>query len=306
MGGIGGGGRTYTAGKFMLELDGTPCGFLQSFEGGTMVAEMATHKDGANHYEKKHITSTKWSPVKFRVGAGMGRGVFEWMRQSFSLGYMPKNGAITVCDFNYKAQRRIDLFGMLITKVTFPALDGASKDSMYFDIEVTPESCRWVKEGGQDVKGNAGVKQKAWQAKNFKFELAGLPTGKVSKVEGLSFECKTKMDEIGGVREHSVHPVATTVSDITVYASMSDVDPWAAKAEDWFIRGNCLEQHEMTGAVTLLGPDGKENGRIELMNVGFKEFEAQPKLEAQSESVARFKVKLYVEQVNLVMTNVDA
>jgi hypothetical protein len=260
--------RSYTAGKFLLDIDGMRVGFLQSFEGGNMVAELASHKMGPSNFEKKHVTTTKWGAIKFKTGAGMSKGVYEWMQSAF---------------------------------------DAGSKESAYFDIEVMPEQIRWMKESGTDVRGTIGPKQKAWHCANFRFELGGLPCGRVSKIEGLSWECKVTHDMVGEHRENTIHPTATTISDFTLTISQADLEAWAQKAKSWFVDGNCLEGDEMTGMITLLGPDmKKELATIELLNVGFKEFEANPKLEAQTESVARFKVKCYAEQVKFKLIETDA
>ncbi|MEZ4368331.1 MAG: phage tail protein [Kofleriaceae bacterium] len=298
---------SFSAGKFLMDLDGMRCGFLQSFEGGNMVAELASHKMGPSNFEKKHVTTTKWGAVKFKAGIGMSKAVYEWMQAAFDMGVLYKNGAITVADFNYKAQRRMDMMNMLMTKVTMPAFDGDSKESAYFDIEVMPEQIRWMKESGGDLRGDIGPKQKAFQCANFRFELGGLPCGRVNKIEGLAWECKTTTDAVGEKREHTIHPTSTSVSDFTLHISMADLEPWAAKAKSWFIDGNCLEGDEMSGAVVMLGPDMKtELGRIDLMNVGMKEFIGNPKLEAQSDKVARFQVKCYAERVKLSLSGTDA
>jgi phage tail-like protein len=299
--------RSYTSGKFAFELDGHRCGFLQNVEGGQMIAELATHKMGPNNYEKKNVTTVKWGDVKMRTGIGMSKGLYQWIQAAFDMGVLYKNGAITVANFNYKAERRMDLLNMLMTKVQMPTLDGASKDTGYFDITCAIEQIRWLKEGGQDVRGEVGPKQKAWHCSNWRYEMAGLPAKRIAKVEGLAWECKTTMDSIGDARENTIHPTATTVTDFTLHISMRDLEAWAAKAKDWFVDGNCLEPNEMTAAISLLAPDmNKELGRIELMNVGLKEFNAHGKLEAQTENVARFQVKCYAEQIKFYLTDVDA
>ena len=90
-------------------LDGLRIGFLQSFEGGQMVAELATHKMGPSNFEKKQVTTIKWGEVKFKTGVGMSKGIYEWMQSAFDMGVLYKSGAVTVADFNYKAQRRMEM-----------------------------------------------------------------------------------------------------------------------------------------------------------------------------------------------------
>lgn len=299
--------RTYAVGRWALDIDGTKVGFLQSCEGGQATAELVEHKGGAMPYNKKNITTIKYAPLKFKAGAGMGRGFWQWMEAALNLGVLYKNGAVTVCDFNYKAQRRMDILNMLMTKVTIPTLDGGSKENLYYDFEVTSELVRWMKEGGQDVKGDMGPKQKAWQANMFRFEMGGLPFGKLAKLEGISWECKVVPDAIGDAREYEQIPSTCTVSDFTMHISMRDIEPFAAKADDWFRLGNCLEQHEMSANLTLLQPNRTDEiGTFEFFNVGFREFEAQPKLEAQGEGLARFKLKCYAERIAYKPNYVDA
>jgi hypothetical protein len=137
--------------------------------------------------------------------------------------------------------------------------------------------------------------------------MAGLPCKRVAKIEGLTWECKTAMDMIGDARENTIHPVATTVTDFTLHISMADLDPWAAKADQWFRLGQCLEGDEMSATITMLQPDmATPVGTVEMYNVGFKEFQAQPKLEAQTENVARFQVKCYVERMTWIPGLTDA
>ena len=299
--------RSYTAGKFAFELDGTRVGFLQSFEGGNMSAEIAEHKSGPSNYNKKNVTICKWTPIKMRTGIGMSKGMYLWMKSAFDMNFQQKTGAITVADFNYKAQRRMDIMGMLMTKVTLPTLEGQSKETGYFDIEIQPEDCKWVQESGTDVRGLMGPKQKGWHCANWKLDIGGLPVARTAKVEGIAWECKTVMDSVGEKRINTIHPVATTVTDWTVHISMADLEPWQQKAKQWFIDGKCLETDEFNASLVLLGPDmQKEFGRIDLMNVGMKEFNAHGPLKAQEEGVARFTIKFYTEQMTFTMNEVDA
>jgi hypothetical protein len=299
--------RTYTAGRWALDIDGQKVGFLQSAEGGNATGELVEHKGGAMPYNKKNITTIKYSPIKFRAGAGMSKGFWQWMEAALKLGVLYKNGAITVCDFNYKAQRRMDILNMLMSKVTLPTCDGGSKENMYFDFECQSELVRWMKEGGQDIKGDMGAKQKAWHCANFRFEMGGLPCKKVAKVEGVSWECKIVPDAIGDAREYEQIPSTCTVADFTLHISMRDIDAWAGLADNWFRLGQCLEANEFSADLTLLRPDMATTvGTLQFFNVGLREFEAQPKLEAQGDGLARFKVKCYAERVEYIPGETDA
>jgi phage tail-like protein len=299
--------RTYTAGRWAFDIDGQKVGFLQSCEGGNATGELVEHKGGAMPYNKKNITTIKYSPIKFSAGAGMGRGFWQWMEAALKLGVLYKNGAITVCDFNYKAQRRMDILNMLMSKVTVPTLGGDSKENLYYQFECQSELVRWLKENAQDVKGDMGAKQKAWHCANFRFEMGGLPTKKLAKLEGISWECKVVPDAVGDGREYEQIPSTCNVSDFTMHISMRDIDPWAGLADQWFRLGQCLEGNEFSAELTLLQPDMATSiGTFSFYNVGLREFEAQPKLDAQADQLARFKVKCYAERVEYLPNYVDA
>ncbi len=47
------GGRTHTASSFSLELDGGPCGFVRSVEGGGVTADVVVEQQGT--------TATAWN-----------------------------------------------------------------------------------------------------------------------------------------------------------------------------------------------------------------------------------------------------
>jgi phage tail-like protein len=297
--------RAYTAGRWGLDIDGAKCGFLQSVEGGHAKADIVEHKSGAGSssfgpgYNAKNITLISYEPIKFKAGAGMSKGFWEWLKAAMDLGVLYKNGAITACNFNYESMRRMDILNMLMTKLSVPALKADAKDNLYFDFEAKAEMVRWMKEGGQKYAGASGTKQKAWHVSNFRLEgMGGLPLAKVNEISGITWECKAVPDAVGEMREYEQVPVALTVSDFKMSISMKDLDPWAQKADDWFRLGHCLQDNEMTLDVVLLEPDmSTEVGRIQLSNVGLKSFQANPKYEAGTESVARFGVECYAEKI---------
>src|SRR3954466_933671 len=140
--------RTFTAGRFALDVAGYNVGFLKKFSGMAMEADIVANDLGPDNVQKKHVSNIKWTAGKASVGIGMGKGMYDWIKQSFDKSYEPKGGYFVSGDFNYKAQSRLDFEDALITSVTCPKLDGSSKDAAYFDVEFEPERVRWSKGGG--------------------------------------------------------------------------------------------------------------------------------------------------------------
>lgn len=297
--------RTYTAGRFMLDVDGYNVNFLKKFSGLAMEADIVANDLGPDNFQAKHVSNIKWTPGKATVGIGMGRGMYTWIKAAFDKGYVTKNGRFVSADFNYKAMSELNFQNALITSVTVPKLDGASKDAAYFDVEFEAEQVRWVKGGGEDIRGNYGTKQKAWLCSNFRVEMGGLPCNRVATVDSFTWKCAVASDQIGIFREPTKHPAKVVVPDLKLTISMADHEAWAQAAKSWFVDGNHLAGNEMQGRIVFLGPNMKDElGEITLKNCGFKKFSEEDR-EANSEKISRFSVELYVEgmEFNLSMTD---
>jgi hypothetical protein len=298
--------RTYTAGRFMLDVNGVNVGFVKKFSGLAMEADIATNDLATDLVQKKHVANIKWTPAKATIGIGMGKEMYQWIRSAFDKGYETRSGSVVAGDFNYKAMSRLNFMNGLITSVTVPKLDGASKDAAYFDVEWDCEQVRWEKGDGSDIRGKIGPKQKAWLCSNFRVEIGNLPCSRVATVDSFTWKCAVASDQIGIFREPTKHPAKVTVPEIKLGISMADFDPWAQAAKKWFVDGHHEEADEMTGRIVFLGPDmQKELGSIELLNLGFKKFN-RPDYESNSEKIARFDVELYCEAMKFQIDYSDS
>jgi len=297
--------RTYTGGRFVVEIGNSRVSYVKKFDGISMEADIVSNDMGAEVFQSKHVANIKWTPGKLTVGAGMGKGMYEWIKQSFDKSFSYQNGTVTSADFDYKAQSVLTFNNALITSVAFPKLDGSSKDAIYLDIEFDVEQARWSKGDNSVIKGDYGIKQKAWLASNFKFQMGGLPCNRVATVDAMTWKCAVAPDQIGIHREPTKHPAKVTTPDCKISVSMADYDAWADAAKKWFIDGKHLGGDEMEGSIELLGPDMKEViGTIELKNCGFKKFSKGP-MEANSEKIARFDVEFYIEHMTFKMPYTD-
>jgi len=289
--------RTYTAGRFSLDIDGYNVGFLKKFSGLGMEADIVANDLGPDNIQRKHVANIKWAPGKATVGMGMGNGMYQWIKASFDKGYQHKNGTLLSADFNYKAQSELTFMNALITGVTVPKLDGGSKDAGYFDVEFDAEQVRWAKGSGADLTAKFGVKQKAWLCSNFKIEIGSLPCQRVATVDSFTWKCAVAPDQIGTFREPTKHPAKVTVPDLKLGISMGDHDAWSQAARKWFVDGNHLDSDEMNGRIVFMDPSLKnEIGEITLEHIGFKKHNHEDH-EANSEKIARFAVELYVEKM---------
>lgn len=291
----------------MLDLgDEGPVGYLKKFSGLDMEGEIITNDLGPDNIQMKNMANIKWTPAKCTVGMGMAKGIYDWMSAAFEKAYVTKHGSFTVADFDGKARSRIEFSNALITSITVPKLDGASKEAAYFDVEFEPDSVRWFPEKGDEIKAPVGSKQKAWLCCNFLVEIDGLPCERVSSIDSFTWKCGVVANPIGIFREATKHPAKVTVPDLKLAVSYADYDQWAKVAKRWFVDGDHIQRNHLHGRIAFLAPNMKDEiGEISLEGMGFKKF-SQESSEANAEKIKRFNVELYVETMKLKMFLFDA
>ena len=286
--------RSSTAGRFAVTVDGTAVSFLKKFEGFNYEGDIVANDMGPQLFQSKHMANFKYSPGKFTVGAGMGKGMWNWIKAAFEKGYVRKNGSIVSGDFDYNARTEMSWQDGLITSVTIPKFDASAKDAIYLEVEVEAERVRIAKADGK-ITAQYGTKQKAWLAPNFRLEIGGLPTDRVSTIDAMTWKCSIATDHTGIHREHAKVPAKVTVPECKFTVSAADYGPWADAARKWFVDGAHLEGDHMQGRIVVLGPDMKTTmAALELHNLGFKSFKSGAK-EANSEKVDRLEIEMYME-----------
>ncbi len=301
------GDRTYTGGRFAFLTDGGEMlGFVKKFSGGTMKAEVGTHQLGPSLIQKKNITTISYEDMTVEVGMGMSKGMYEWIRAAFDMGHVKKSGEVHALDFDMNSKSIRQFRDTQITEVTLPACDGSSKDPAYMTIKMKPEEIIYTPGTGSQVTGKIAPATKKWLCSNFRFELGDLPTSRVAKVDSFTWKLAIAKDEVGQFRIPTLHACKVEVPNLKVTMSMADSKLWEDWHRSFLIDGNCGEDAELSGSITYLAPDLKEElGRIDLMNVGILSMQTADS-EANKEEVARFTVELYVEQMKFEYLVSDA
>jgi hypothetical protein len=295
--------RPTTGGRFALDITGANAGMVKKFDGLQMEADIVTSAPGPANVRKKRVTSIRWTPARATLGVGMSKELYAVVRQALKAEQKPFDGALLLADLNYKVQSSLNFTGAVLRSMTFPKLDGSSKDAAYFDLEWEAETVRWLKGDNSDIRSKVTPKQKAWLSSNFRFEMGGLPCNRVATIDSFTWQCSVVTERAGTPVKR---PVNVTVPNIKVEVSMADHDAWAEAARRWFIDGLHNESDEMTGAIVFLNPDMKsELGRVSLKNCGFVKF-ARAALEANIEAVARFTAEFYVEDMEFVLKEFEA
>jgi len=290
--------RSYSAGHFMLSLDGEPA-MLKDFDGGNIKAEVVTMNMGPYNLAAKSISTLKFEPFTINVGMSMGKSLYQWIKASMDKAHIRKDGYIVSGSFDYKAMAYRHFRDALITEITFPALDAASKESAFFGIKFDPEAIEYKPGDNADLKGVINAKQKKWMCSMFSVELGGLPCKRISKVDSFTIKQNVVEDPVGEFRVNQKAAAALEIPNLKFTISMADADPWQKWFEDFVIKGDNGQDKELNGVINFLDATGHTVlGSINLKQVGIFSMSVA-KIEANKAGIAQFTVELYVEDMSL-------
>lgn len=302
--------RSYSSGKYGLELDHTMAGWIKEVDGGHAVADVVEEKMGSDHLARKHLGNVQYEEVTFKCGAGMSKGLYEWIQSGFNQSSNKRgreHGAILFGDYDAGEIARLTFENALIAEYTMPALDAGSKDAALMTIKFKPEKAR--KEKGKGTKitmPTSAAAQKKWLPSNFKLEIGGFDCTRVSKIEALTVKQKIILDNVGEKREYEILPANVVVPNLEITLSEAFADPFYKWHEDFVIKGICDEKDEKQGTLYYLAPDTSQKlFTLTFQNLGVFKI-APEKVEAAGESVRRVKVSMYCEDIKFDYSNPEA
>jgi hypothetical protein len=289
--------RSYAAGRTALDLDGVMCGFLQSVAGGAVTADVIS-TPGEGSFDQKHLGGVRYEELELQLDLSLDKLVYDWISASWKHNYIRRDGSIVATDHNIKAVSEREFFRGLVTEVTIPALDGASKDPVYLTVKIAPEYTRFKKGSGKVIKSAVG-RQKEWLPSNFKLEIDGLDATKVTKIDAFSIKQKVQEDNIGEERIAVKEPGRIEFPNLHVTLAASGADTWTAWFDDFVVKGNNDQGKERNGKLTFLSTDHKTPlGVISFFNLGIYRLEPEPQ-RTGVEAIARVVAGLYCERMEL-------
>jgi len=300
------GGRSYTAGRFAIGVDGNFCGFVKKVSGGQAKSEVIVENLGPTNLQKKHIGKPKYEPITMEIGMGMSKHIYEWIRSYFDDAHVVKGGEIHACDFDGKSMALRQFTDAHIVEVGIPACDASSKEAAYMTVKMDPEKVTYGPGTGAKLDGKLGSAQKVWGQSNFVFTLGDLECKRTKKIDAFTLKLGLAKEAVGEFREETKHPAKLERPNLKVTLSQADIEPWFNWYRSFVIEGNCSEADELTGAITWYSPNKKDElMTVELKNVGIFNLE-QEAVEANKEQTSGFVVELYVEDMNLIFKKTDA
>jgi hypothetical protein len=287
-------GRSYGGGSYVLTIDDSPA-IVKSVEGGTPVAEVMKIDMGPNKLAIKSISTLKYEDMKLEIGMSMGQPMIDWLNSFLDNKHIRKQGFVTYGDFDKKARSQMDFRDALITEFTIPACDAGNKEPAFFTIGCAVEETISRKEVGKEMKGETNVKQKLFQANNFRLTIGDLPTKRVNKIEALSFKAKVAQDDVGEMRCQTKEPTSMECPRLVVTYSAADHEPWDQWFDDFCIKGNNGDDKELSGSIEWLSPNTKETiATLEIEHIGIFKHTMDPA--KSGDNIRRKKAEMYFEK----------
>ena len=293
--------RSFTPGRYALELDGKVIGWIDSVEGGDAVGQVVEMRNGATpDTARKHIGAVKYEEITITCGLTVGKEMFDWIATSLAGKVTRKNGSIIAADYNYKAISSLKFFNALITEIGFPALDASSKDVAKMTIKFAPEYTRTAKGGQVQPPPGAGIKQKAWLCSNFKLTIGGLDCTRVNKIDAIVIKQIVQNDMVGITRDPVKVPSHVEIPNLAFTTSVMGDDDLIAWHEDFVINGRSIAANEKNGSLTLMTPDLRDT----LLTINFHSlgvFKCTPeKMEAGADTIGRIRAEMYCNQIDIL------
>ena len=291
--------RTYSAASFALELEGTVAGFLRTVEGGEPWGQVIREAADTSGIVKKHVGKVQYQPIVLTFGAGMASGVYQWISEMLSGKASAKNGAIVFSDYNFKETSRLEFDNAVITEISFPAVDGESKDLASFTLTLQPQVTRTTTaSAGKAAKGFGTQKVTKWNVANFVFKVAGLEkaSSRVNAIDAIV------------IQQGVIQPSADTpardnrpdldIQDIRFSVAENDGKDFLDWANDFLVKGNNDQSGERSGSLEYRDPAMKMTlFTLTFSNLGITK---AYRLRSQEGAAvkARIGVELYCEQMS--------
>lgn len=289
-------GRSYVTGYFALELDGYSCGLVRSVEGGDAEGEVVVEKTSAGSLTKKHIGNVKYNDFSVQLPLAPSPCT-QWVSDLLAGKSTRHSGRVLGYNSTLTQTSAREFGNALITEVTLPALDAASKDAAYMTLKFSPEYVRNKKGDGSKVDSPI-TKGKPVLTSNFAVTIGKLPAARVKKVEALTIKQTVTTDSVGEFRDYAKEPGKLEIPNLKVTLSATDVDPWAEWHQSFVVAGKSGDTEELTGTIKFLDPTLKETlFTISFSGLGI--FKLSPAPRPSNEDVSAVTAEMYVESMNM-------
>ncbi len=293
--------RSYAAAHFALELNGdSNNGVIKSIEGGGVKVEVMSYQQGGIYDRWKQLGKPKFEDLKLQMGMSVSPPYYAWLQEFFKGKQERRDGAIVAGDFYYDERARREFTFGLLSEITFPGVDGTSKEALYMGVTISVESIKFLpgKKGGRLPNGTDGTKAKLWKADCFNFNLAGYDTGTVTKVDAMTIKQTILEYHMGGSRAPTKTPSQVVFPNVVFYIPESHAAPFIDRFME---QGGAVKPKDPAripdGSLEYCGSDGAVKGRLNFHNSEVVSV-TPDKLDATTDNIKMVKVELQCEAMD--------
>ncbi len=307
----------YAVGHFAISLDGKSTGYVQSFDGGSVKADVITEPPLDNFsVAKKHIGQPKYGDITLNLDLSpdTSPAFYDWIKSLFDRKPMRKSGEIIGTDLDYKVKIVKEFHEAVITEVTFPACEGGSKDPAFMSIKFAPTFTEDIIAAGK-VERAPGQVQRIVSPTAFRLSIEGLDedTKRIAKVDAITIKQGVVKDDVGTKRDYEKEPAKLEIPNLSIHLPLGGSPGFQAWADTMVAGANGKEQ-KRSGVIEYYNPQtGAPYFSILLLGVGIYQYnpmsadcgtdcdadkdDASPKPDAQ--------VGLYVEDMKFYPGQID-
>jgi len=295
--------QSYTSGHFELAIDGhKSTAYVKSVDGGDIKANAIDEAVGPHNQRMKHVSTLEIEPFTIDMSIAGADDMLKWIQASFNKQASRRNGQITHANFNLQRTFEHEFYDALISEVTFPALDGASKDAAYLKVKMQPERVVQRKiPPGPKLETRTGSKHKLWLANGFRLTIDRWDDLKhTNKIEAFTVKQGIKKHYMGGDRYPELEPTKIEFPHIVGSIALDYADSLMAWHRRYIVDGERdTSAGHLTGSLEYLDPSKtKTLFQINLFEVGIHRLQLQQS-QANQDSIKRVKFELYVGRMEL-------
>jgi hypothetical protein len=275
--------RTYSSGNIAMSINGTHAGYLKSMSCGVIGAEAQRVEQESTGTDPKQLGNATPEPCEIAFGLPEKGPLPTWIVDAVAGKNAPHNVALVSYSYDFKEVSRLELSGALLTEFSLPPFDAASKDQVTMTITLKPEAISYVKGSGATAPPKTATKA----ASAFRFNLAGSPVTKVSKVSAWSFQWNAAAQR-------------SYLGDFTITVAANDprITDLDKMLQNFVVAGENGPGAETTGSIEILDSTlVNVLATVEFTGVGMKEGSYSGFVDA--DSIAKREYSFYVEGFNL-------
>jgi len=284
--------------RYWLELDGAIVGPLNSMKSGFVSGEIITYQDGDDLFFRKRLGRLKYEDIVLTCGGNLSLPFYQWLGETLGQQSPRKNGAIVVVNPNGQIIDRRVIQNALVKEVTFPALDGSSKDPAYFKVTITPERIQYQSASSGQTVPPQPVNRAILNSSKFRLNIQGLEQACafVQRIAPLVVKQEIINYVDGG--EGRIAAGRKEVGNLIITLPMHEAGPFTEWFSSFVLQGQ-WSGNAKQGILEFLAPNGQAVlAAVTLGNIGIFGMSPVPP-SSQSNAVSMVKVEMYCETMQL-------